>query len=146
MGFLSQLTSSAPIATIVAAIIASIIIFLTTLYSARRSAKIELAKFRLDWIEKLRDDLSEFQSMAMLPNFKPHEEQRFYQLGTRIELRLNPDEADHKKLIKIMYEMLGVSEGSIIDKYSTNPIFVSLAQSIIRQEWKQVRKDIGGIL
>ena len=131
-----------PLSAIIAAVLGAAILFLTTYYSSRKSARIELSKLRLDWIEKLREDLSEFQAMAMRPDFRPHEDERFYRLGTRIELRLNPSEADHAQLIAAMYDMLRASEGSLEDKYKTNPLFVSTAQKIIKDEWARVRKGI----
>ena len=130
----------------IAAFIAAFLLLISTFYTLRRSAKIEFAKFRMEWIGKLREDLSEFQSMAMQPNSQPHEKARFYELGTRIELRLNPKtNTSHEELIDQMYEMLGVSSGTLSEKYATNPKFIKLSQSILKQEWEATKKDVHGI-
>jgi len=132
--------TSAPIATIITTIIGATKIFFTILYSARRSAKISLAKIRLDWIESLRRHLCEFQSMAMQPDFKFHTDRKLYQRDTRTKSRLNPEETTPKKLITEMYKMLGVSDGITKEKYAANPEFTELSQKIIISEWDRFRK------
>lgn len=130
------------IATILAAIIGALIIYSTARHNAQHAAKLELAKFRLEWIQRLRDALSEFQSYAVLPNFEPHKERKFYELGTQIELLLNPDEEPNKDLLKQMYSMLDVSSGTITDKYQKNPEFILSAQKILKSEWDRARNDL----
>ncbi len=81
----------------------------------------------------------------MQPDSEPHKDREFYEIGTRIELRLNPDdEQSHKELVDVMYDMLEVSSGSILEKYQTNPRFIQLSQSIIKEEWDVVKREILG--
>jgi len=110
------------------------------------NAELEIAKFREQWIQRLRDTLAEFQSYAMLPEATPHLERKFYELGTKIELLLNPDDpigkADYEKLRSIMYKMLETSEGDVQQKYRNNPEFVAVSQRILKREWDRIKKEL----
>ncbi len=131
----------AVIAAIVSLIVA-VVGVMSTRYSTRFSADLELAKFRVEWIQRLRDTLAEFQSYAMLPNFEPHGERKFYELGTKIELLLNREDPLYEKLQNIMYDMLAVSVESVEKKYTLNPEFIAISQDILKQEWEVAKKEM----
>ena len=133
---------AAVIGSVVGAVIAGLVSSNQERENRTISAELEIAKFRESWINNLRDTLSEFQSYAMLPNSKPHLEQKFYELGTKIELLSNRDEEPFKRLNKIMYKMLDASEGDINVKYSTNAEFVKVCQDILKIEWDRIKTDL----
>ena len=110
------------------------------------NSELEIAKFREQWIQCLRDTLAEFQSYAMLPDSTPHLERKFYELGTKIELLLNPNDPagkkDYQDLQKTMYAMLASSSGNTNQKYRNNPHFIDVSQRILEREWDRVKKEL----
>ena len=111
-------------------------------YKAVVHAELEIAKFRQAWINSLREQFSEFHSLAMLPEYDPSMDQDFYKSGTQIELHLNPRDPDYKELQKVMYSMLETSKSSVAEKYLNNPEFVDVTQRILKREWDRIKRDI----
>ena len=135
---------SAPVATLIASLLGAFVLYLTNRRTAANQAKLAVAEFRLDWIQRLREALSEFQSIVMLPESDAHKERRFYETGTTIELLLNRNEPEHQKLMDHMYVMFDAANGSLTQKFSTNPEFVELSQDILKTEWDRARRDLLG--
>ena len=106
------------------------------------AAELEIIKFREQWIQRLRDALAEFQCYAMVPGGKPHEEAKFYELGTKIELLMNRDDPYYDRLHNAMYDMLSNSEGTDLEKFRNNPEFVEVSQKILKREWRKIKSDI----
>jgi len=132
---------AAGIAGLVSLIVA-IVGVLASRHSNSFNADLEIAKFREQWIQRLRDTLSEFQSYAMLPNSEPHLERKFYELGTKIELLLNREDPMYENLQNVMYQMLESSNEPTGSKYSLNPEFIEISQDILKQEWEIVKTEL----
>ncbi len=134
-------------------IISAVVAGASSWYSTRKALKIEskkmnlegalkTAEFRQNWINTLRDAMAEFQSYGVHPDSNPAQERLFYELGTKIELMMNPDDPDYSDLQKLMYRFLSASEGEVIDKYASNAEFVELCQKILKREWDRLKTDI----
>ena len=108
----------------------------------RTSRVLRIAEFRQNWIDSLREDLAEFQSYGVTPNFEPSRERRFYELGTRIELRLNPDDPLYPDLQNELYGFLWTSHADAKDKFANNPQFISLSQKLLKLEWDRLKRDV----
>jgi hypothetical protein len=105
-------------------------------------AVTQISVFRRNWINEFRETLAEFQSVAMDPSSTPATEREFYRLGTKIELLMNPEDADYERLQTLMYHFLDVEEGDIEAKYSANPEFVEISQRILKREWERPKDEI----
>ena len=103
-------------------------------------ANVKLAEFRQHWINALREDMAKFQAMGAVPSGEPTESQDFYELGTRIELRMNPDDPDYNELQDALYSYYSAHEE--IDKLEANAPFVEVCQRILKREWDVLKSDL----
>jgi hypothetical protein len=140
---------------------------------ATRQIADNISTKRQSWIDELRKDAAEFltvvgriqelkrprveQLMAMT---EPHEdfkerlasEMRAKELGTRIRLRLNPNEAEHNRLAELITEMASKgyelnhkytaadeAEVARIFNEASNAVVAHL-QTILKHEWERVKK------
>jgi hypothetical protein len=98
---------------------------------------MKLSDFRQAWINGLRDCLAELQSIGMTPDQEAKRNQRFYELGTKIELMMNNKDEDYEPLQKIMYRLLSATNQE--EKYGCNAEFVEVCQRILKREWKVLK-------
>jgi type II secretory pathway pseudopilin PulG len=140
---------------------------------ATRQIADNISSKRQNWIDELRKDAAEFltvvsriqelkrtrveQIIAMTDianDFKERlsAEMRAKELGTRIKLRLNPNEAVHNRLIELISEM--TSKGHELNRRYTaeeeaqvarifneaNNAVVEHLQIILKYEWERVKK------
>lgn len=152
------------------ALVAVIVGPIVTLYVARRQNSTALAvarqqihaelvsASRQSWIGALRDAVAEF--LAALPmlgvSFRTSTETQHEQherlarvalLRAKINLLVNPGEADHQQLVKLVDEVFSVvlsmddSKTSIIGDKQRQ--VVALAQKILKEEWERVKREGG---
>lgn len=157
----------APIATVVAALITSLIAFINLTLSKEQKT----SDFRQAWIDGLREDLAVFFSSArglcrvMQEARSPHSSDedvlnfRFSneQVGKmrveaaealyRIKLRLNPNEGEHVELIRLLDLVTSTQNQINIEKgldYSEALIAIeeasSYSQEILKSEWERVKR------
>lgn len=133
--------------------VSGIVAFLSAWYSTRRALRTEQSKlafqgtlkiseFRQNWINELRDCISDFQSHGVLPSNDPTKDREFYRLGTKIELLMNPNDPDYDQLQGLMYEFLVAANGDTISKYGNNAEFVEVSQRILKREWERLKADL----
>lgn len=133
--------------------VSAIVAWLSAWYSTRRALRTEQSKldlqvtlkiseFRQNWINDLRDCLSEFQSRGVLPDDDPRTDREFYRLGTKIELLMNPNDPDYCQLQQLMYGFLSAADGDTLSKYRKNPTFVDISQRILKREWERLKADL----
>ncbi|MCA0948491.1 hypothetical protein LCM08_26475 [Salipiger pacificus] len=133
--------------------ISAIVAWASAWYSTRRALRTEQSKlgfqstlkiseFRQNWINELRDSMSDFQSHGILPGNDPTTDREFYRLGTKIELLMNPNDPDYKELSDLMYRFLMASDGEAIDKYGNNAEFIDVCQRILKREWERLKSDL----
>jgi len=116
-----------------------------------------LSKNRQDWINTMRDTLSEYNSLIhdIASDFTTRgkvrsavEGMRDYAranvLLNRTKLLVNPMEEDHKALLKTMYDMRTLAtkanDSDIFKRLGDlDEKFTSVAQDILKKEWKRVK-------
>lgn len=133
--------------------ISAIVAWVSAWYSTRRAMRTEQSKlkfqstlkiseFRQNWINELRDTMSDFQSHGVLPGNDPTKDREFYRLGTKIELLMNPEDPDYQDLSRMMYRFLIDSESEDSAKYGNNAEFVEICQKILKREWERLKADL----
>ncbi|MEJ1962240.1 MAG: hypothetical protein WDO56_12115 [Gammaproteobacteria bacterium] len=140
---------------------------------ATRQIADNISSKRQNWIDELRKDAAEFLTVAgriqelKRPRVKRiiamtevaddfgerlTAEMRAKELGTRIMLRLNPNEAEHNRLVQLIGEM--ASKGYQFDRqYSpadeqqvaqafndASQAVIEHLQAILKQEWERVKR------
>ncbi|MGV6839495.1 MAG: hypothetical protein ACWA40_04805 [Planktomarina sp.] len=123
-------------------VLATVFAFLANRAAAKAQAAGQIAQFRQQWINELRDDLAEFHSIGVTPEHTPDTDMEFYRIGTRIELMMNPDDEDYKELQEIMYGYLKTARSSTLEKYANNPRLVDISQRILKREWERLKNDV----
>ena len=104
------------------------------------AANVKLADFRQAWINGLRDDMAAFQALGVTPGVAQRSEQEFYRLGTRIELRMNPQDPDYDELHECLYAFLHADDDH--RKYAANPRYVEVCQRILKREWDVLKNEV----
>jgi len=127
---------------IVIAGVATIIAFYFGYHTAHTSAVLRVAAFRQEWINCLRDDLAKLHAIGINPNGDPMNNEEFYEIGTRIELRMNPSDPDYDRLYKAMYNYFESADGGILEKFGNNSEFVEVSQKILKKEWERLKLDV----
>jgi hypothetical protein len=108
---------------------------------AHTAQQLKIAEFRQAWINSLRDAMAEFQSYGITPELDQTKERKFYEVGTRIELLMNPNDQDYNELNDALYGFLSAKDE--FEKYSMNPEFISICQAILKREWEVTKIEIG---
>jgi hypothetical protein len=132
-------------------VVASMIALIGVAYSVhiqtrnfRRQIKsahtLKVAEMRQVWINNLRDSMAKFQSYGVTPSVAQQFEREFYEYGTRIELLMNPNDANYCELKQCMYAYLKADD--ITAKYMANPALVDICQRILKSEWETLKNEI----
>jgi hypothetical protein len=166
MGIELPAESVAAIATIVAALIAAAITFVNLTLTKEQKT----SEFRQVWIDSLREDLSSFFATARA-FARASQERAFFGGGSRegapmaltdekisdlryqiaetlyrIQLRLNPKEAEHKELLRLMRAALEHQQNMLTGKGETDVILHAIeaaaefAPQILKAEWERVKR------
>lgn len=140
---------------------------------ATRQIADNISSKRQNWIDELRNDAAEFLTVVgriqelkrprvekliamteIADDFKERlaDEMRAKELGTRIMLRLNPNEAEHNRLVELISEMSSkvlelnrsyspTEEGRVTQAFNeaSNAVIGHL-QIIFKHEWERVKK------
>ena len=99
---------------------------------------VKMAEFRQRWINDLRDAMSGFHSVAILPGSLDKRE--FFRLGTKIELLMNRNDPRYPNLDECMYDFLTAE--SRAEKWSCNAPFVTICQDILKTEWELLKREL----
>lgn len=157
--------SVAAIATIVTALIAAAITFVNLTLTKEQKT----SEFRQIWIDALRQDLSSFFATARTFARASQESIAFgggskegapmalteekisdlrYQIAEthyRIQLRLNPKEAEHEELLRLMQVAIEKQQNMLAGKGDTKTILQAIevaakyAPQILKTEWERVK-------
>lgn len=142
--------------TAITALVAVVVGPLVSIYVARREIRASVVSSnRQVWINNLRDTIAEFlakHAVARNNNFLSHADesslpriQEIVWLNTRIELMINPNEADHARLAALISEMTNTigrsaaeSKGANVNEQRAQVILLS--QTILKREWERVKR------
>ncbi|MBH5373503.1 hypothetical protein [Bradyrhizobium glycinis] len=113
-----------------------------TLRSNTKTGKRAVATFRQAWIDNLRKTLSEYHSILMSapPPLSTADDRKVSDLGTQIELMLNPEEDASQKLEEIMEKIY--SAPTLEAKIALDPEFVAAARRVLKDEWRRVKAEL----
>ncbi len=105
---------------------------------------------RQAWINNLRDLISELVGstlhyyVAGFEERKDAEYQRLQILEFKIELMLNPREADHERLIALVRDMMSALEsagsGNNKDFEESHAAILERSKEILKREWDRVKE------
>jgi hypothetical protein len=156
----------APLATVVAALIAAAISFVTLTLNKEQKT----SEFRQAWIDGLRSDLASFFAAVRafaratqerahgeangLPNtpFALTEEtvstlrHQVAEVRYRIQLRLNPQEANHQELLRLMTAAVEKQQKAIAGQAKTEEVLAAVeaaatfAPQVLKVEWERVKQ------
>lgn len=123
-----------------------------------QSSASVLSKNRQDWINTLREEVSDLISLLRALDLQMNFLQEFknltvvHELATqckkkeaKIELLINPNESDHVELIRLIHEALGYacetsnSGGGIPNIEHTEDKIIKQTQTILKREWVRVK-------
>ena len=158
--------SIAAIATLVAALIASALSFVNLTLTKEQKT----SEFRQAWIDGLRQDLSSFfagtrafaratetlhffgadykEKAALLMSDEKISNIRYQTAEThyRIKLRLNPDEVEHKELLRLMTRAIAEQNIMLTEKTDVKKTLIAIelaaeyARPVLKKEWRRVKK------
>ncbi|WP_315765656.1 MULTISPECIES: hypothetical protein [unclassified Bradyrhizobium] len=139
--------NSAPAVT--AAVITSFLAFIVgvgglsvSIWTLRKTGVRAVATFRQEWIDTLRKTLAEYHSIMMTtqPPLSRDDDRTASDLGTRIELMLNPSEEASQELEAIMNK---IDECTTLDgRIAMDQEFVAAARRVLKQEWVRVKAEL----
>jgi hypothetical protein len=103
-----------------------------------------IATMRLEWMDKLRDTLSEFHSILMIKENVDKEKDavKLSHLGTEIDLLLNRDDKIQRELWDItdkIYKCEAIEERQEMDEE-----LVSAGRAALKSEWEKVKAEMRG--
>lgn len=104
---------------------------------------------RQKWIDTLRDELAEFlaERDALTAKLRDSERDqtsvrtsstRLVRLFHQLQLRLNPKEADHARIISLVDDLSRKPTNELDDSMIDE--LVALAQSVLKREWERVKQ------
>ncbi len=113
-----------------------------------------VCQFRQQWIDGLREDIALLTSLSLKrtgDNGVYDHLQKMVEIQLRIQLRLNPNETDHKALTALLDELIecasryyAKSNTRIDDGIRMNEIskqIVPVTQTILKREWNRVKEN-----
>lgn len=140
MDYTSYITSAAALLAVIAAAWSTVAALIIHKRNVEIQVALREADFRQEWIDKLRDAMSEFQSYGVTPELNQRLDRKFYELGTKIELLMNPKDVKYPELKRNLYRFLNAT--SIGEKYTINPEYIEVCQKILKTEWEVLKSDL----
>lgn len=156
----------APLATVVAALIAAAISFVTLTLNKEQKT----SEFRQAWIDGLRSDLASFlaavRAFARATQEHAHGEangdsktpfafteeavstlrHQVAEVRYRIQLRLNPKEVNHQELLRLMAAAVDKQQKAIVGQAKTEEVLAAVeaaaifAPQVLKAEWERVKQ------
>lgn len=140
MEYIGYVSAAAALLAVAAAMWSTITAFRIHRQTISMQATLKISDFRQVWINDLRNAMAEFQSYGVTPELSQERERKFYELGTRIELLMNPADEKYQALQTSLYRFLNANTPA--DKFSANPEFIAICQKILKTEWEILKRDI----
>ncbi len=148
----------AAIAAMLSAVLAAAATIIGPFLTTRIARRQTTAALRQQWIDRLRDDLSEFLSLInhyLIYDEIPLEtgdEQSLYRrltfLESKLQMMVNPKEPDHQMLIGLIGKLIVLIHNDTlpsdkrteaISEHHNN--LIALSQRILKREWERVKKE-----
>lgn len=114
------------------------------LMNAQSAGRHTVAVFRQSWIDKIIDALSDYHAILMSigdgHSLSPNDHRKLTALWTRLELLLNPDQADAVSLLKLA-DAARQSE-TTAERDSNARDMIQLARNLVKTEWVRIQTEL----
>lgn len=104
-----------------------------------------VTKMRAEWIDKVRELISEFCALAYRyesSENKPEKQDRIQELRFLIRLKLNPKDEFDKKITELLNSIsLGLKNHQYTDIDSEILQLIELSQNLLKLEWEGVKEE-----
>jgi hypothetical protein len=113
-----------------------------SMLTAQKAGARSVAAMRQQWIDSLRKALSEYHSILMSAKYplSTVDDRAISNLGTQIELMLNPSEEASQKLENVMDDIYNCT--SLDERIKIDPKFIAAARRVLKAEWDRVKADL----
>lgn len=143
----AQITSAAALAgaflALIAAIIAGAVALRNGYLTVRTTAQIKHADFRQNWINALRDEMTNFQSLAVAKQpWSEETDAALVKSSTKVLLLMNPKDRDYQKLLNALHAVLAgwhVERDKWLDAHAE---LIMLCQQILKREWSVTKREM----
>jgi hypothetical protein len=111
--------------------------------TAKRGGNHDIASMRIRWVEELRGVLSDYHSRLMTrEKFEGEDKSLMSNLGTKIDLMLNPNEADQKALWDIADEIYETAD--LEKRRGRDKEMMAAARVVLKNEWEKIKRELRG--
>jgi len=114
------------------------------LMNAQNSGRHTIAEFRQNWIDKVIDTLCEHHAILVTHDedhpLSDADRRRLVALRIKLEILLNPDEADTVTLLKLTDEILESDHAT--DRNIKAREAVQVARRLLKTEWVRIKTEL----
>jgi hypothetical protein len=112
--------------------------------NAQSSGRHTVAEFRQSWIDKVIDALSDYHAILISiddgHSLSPDDRMKLTALWTRLELLLNPDEAEAASLLRLANAARLSKTAAERDANACD--MVQLARNLVKTEWMKIQTEL----
>jgi hypothetical protein len=109
--------------------------------TARNAGSREIARMRLEWMNKLRDTLSEYHSILMTDD-SDDEAQKLSLLGTQLDLLLNQEDAIQKALWDVTDKIFNCEDAT--KRQEMDEELIKAGRAVFKSEWEKIKAEMQG--
>ena len=111
---------------------------------AQNAGNREIARMRLEWMQKLRDTVSEFHSILMIRDDVDQEKlaEKLSLLGTQIDLLLTQSDKAQKALWDVTDKIY--LSNSREERQSFDKELVEAGRAVFKSEWEKIKAEMRG--
>lgn len=143
----AQLTASVALVAagvaFVTAIIAGAVALRNGYLTIRTTAQLKHADFRQNWINALRDEMTNFQSLAVAKQpWTAKTDAALVKSSTKVLLLMNPKDRDYQRLLNALQAVLAgwhVERDKWLDAHAD---LIMLCQQILKREWNVTKREM----
>jgi len=112
--------------------------------TAQNAGSREIARMRLEWMQKLRDTVSEFHSILMIREDVDQQNaaEKLSLLGTQLDLLLNQNDKVQKGLWDVTDKIYNAKTRE--ERQSYDPALVEAGRAVLKAEWEKVKAEMRG--
>jgi hypothetical protein len=114
------------------------------LMNAQSAGRHTVAEFRQSWTDKVIDALSDYNAILISiddsHSLSPDDHRKLTALWTRLELLLNPDQADAVSLLRLA-DAARRSE-TVAERDANARDMVQLARNLLKTEWQTIQIEL----
>jgi hypothetical protein len=111
------------------------------LLTANAAGNRAIAAMRLQWLDKLRNVMSEYHSVLVTYDDKDQspDYRKACELGTQLDLMLNLNEADQKQLWDIADKVFHATKE---ERIALDKEFMSAGRVVLKNEWEKIKREL----